>query len=404
MTKKLMLIFLSVIIMSGCMSSSINQLSETSGSLKFSQASTLNPDLVHNINNLAFLLQDKDPVKNAFISSLSIYLALAMTAHGTAHDSYAQFMALLNPNNTDQTVWLEQLKALQGNLNAMKDVKLALSNSLWIRDSFAQKVKADFLQRNTDYFGAMIAAIDFNDPKAVDDINAWVKNNTNKLIEKTIDSIDPATIMFLINTIYFKGEWLNPFAKTATTDRLFHGSSDTSVPFMTQTESFKYAETDALQAILLPYQGNSTGMLIVMGKEDPVPVDSDETFSSVLDALQSASIRLLMPKVDIAATVILNDKLKALGLVQPFVPLEADFSALADADLFISKVLHKSRLKIDEAGTEAAAVTSISIDVTSVPVVDHEMVIDRPFQVFIVDLDNSLILFSGWLNEVKSSE
>jgi serpin B len=123
-----------------------------------------------------------------------------------------------------------------------------------------------------------------------------------------------------------------------------------------------------------------------------------------MDALQSASIKLSMPKVDIAASQILNDKLKALGLVQPFMANEADFSALANADLFISKVLHKSRLKIDEAGTEAAAVTSISIDVTSMPVFDHEMVIDRPFQVFIVDLDNNLILFSGWLNEVKSAE
>ena len=404
MTKKLVLIFLSLILMSACTSSSITKLSETSGSLKFSQAAALNPDLVRNINNLAFLLQDKDPSKNAFISSLSIYLALAMTSHGAANDSYAQFMALLNPDNTDQTVWLEQLKTLQGNLNAMKDVKLALSNSLWIRDSFAQKVKTDFLQRNKDYFGAMIASIDFNDPKAVDDINAWVKTNTNKLIEKTLESIDPFTIMFLINTIYFKGEWIQPFEKAATSDRLFHGSSDSSVPFMTQTESFKYAETDQLQAILLPYQGNSTGMLIVMGKEESVPIDSNETFSSVMDALQSASIKLYMPKVDIAASQILNDKLKALGLVQPFMANEADFSALANADLFISKVLHKSRLKIDEAGTEAAAVTSISIDVTSMPVFDHEMVIDRPFQVFIVDLDNNLILFSGWLNEVKSAE
>lgn len=404
MAKKLTLIFLSLFVMSGCTSSSITKLSETSGSLSFSQSATLDSMLVHNINNLAFLLQEDNPDKNAFISSLSIYLALAMTSHGAAGESYDQFMALLNPEGPDQSAWLAQIKALQGNLNAMKDVKLALSNSLWIRDSFADKVKADFLQRNKDYFGAMVAALDFDDPQAVNDINDWVKTNTNKLIEKTLDSIDPSTILFLINTIYFKGEWIQPFVKASTTDRLFHGSSDKTVPFMTQVDTFKYAQTDQHQAILLPYKGNSTGMLIVMGKADQVPIDSVEAFNSVLNSLETSSVRLTMPKVDIAASQILNTKLMALGLSQPFIAGQADFSAMADADLFISKVLHKSRLKIDEAGTEAAAVTVISIDVTSMPQVDHEMTIDRPFQVFIVDLDNKLILFSGWLNEVMSQE
>ena len=107
-----------------------------------------------------------------------------------------------------------------------------------------------------------------------------------------------------------------------------------------------------------------------------------------------------MPKVDITTSLVLNDKLSTLGLRDPFIAGVADFSRLSDEELFIIKILHKTHLKIDEKGTEAAAATVVIIDVTSVPVVDHEMIVDHPFQLYIVDLENNLILFSGLLNEV----
>jgi serpin B len=313
-------------------------------------------------------------------------------------------MALLNPQGLSETEWLAQLKTIQGNLNATEKVKIVLSNSLWIRDSFADQVKSDFLTRNKDYFGAMIATADFNKAQAVDDINAWVKKNTNNMIEKVIDGIDPSTIMFLINTIYFKGSWLSPFEAKATQDALFHGSVDKTVKFMSQIGSFKVSETDDYQAILMPYEGNTTGMLIVMGKNDPLVIDSDLAFQNVMASLQNTSVKIQMPKVDIATSMILNDKLSGLGLTDPFIAGVADFSRLSDAELFISKVLHKTHLKIDEKGTEAAAATTVIIDVTSMPTYDHEIVIDHPFQAYIVDLENNLILFSGLLNDVQATE
>lgn len=404
MIKKLSVLCLSLLVMSACVSSSITKLSETSGSLTYSQASQLDPDLITNINTLAFYLQDDGIDQNQFISSLSIYLALAMTSHGTDGTSAQQFKALLNPQNTDETTWLEAIKALQGNLNAMEKVKIALSNSLWIRDSFASEVKADFLKRNQDYFGAMIASVDFDQPSAVDDINGWVKKNTNKLIDKVIDSIDPSTIMFLINTIYFKGNWLSPFEVNETHDAVFHGSTEKTVKFMSQIGSFKYVENEAYQAILMPYEGNATGMLIVLGKNETNPIRNDADFNAVLDAMTNTSVKITMPKVDIATKLNLIEPLKALGLVDPFISGTADFSRLADAELYISKIFHKARLKIDEKGTEAAAVTVVIIDETSLPVADVTMTIDRPFQVFIIDQDNQLILFSGSIQDVQSAE
>ncbi len=404
MLKKIGMTFLSLILVSGCTTSSIKNLSKTTGSLKLAQSAQLDPDLIKGINDLAFKLQDKNPSENEFMSALSIYLALAMTSHGTANASYDQFMDLLNPNDLDQTEWLSQLRDLQGNLNASREVKIALSNSLWIRDAFAKQVKADFLKRNETYFGAMVAALDFDSPSAVDDINTWVKKNTNKLIEKTLDQINPSTIMFLINTIYFKGDWVNPFDKNKTTDRTFYGITEEHVKFMNQIGSYLYHEGEDHQSVLLPYESNKVGMLIVMGNQGQVVVDSSETFKAELEALKSTRITLRLPKVDIATKRILNEDLIKLGLSDPFDASKADFSNLADADLFISQVLHKARLLIDEEGTEAAAVTSVSIDTTSIEITDYEMSIDHPFQVFIVDLEQNLILFSGYLNDVQASE
>lgn len=403
MKKKFLCVILSLFVLSGCTTSSITNLSHTTGSLTLSQVSDIDPDLVKNINDLAFKLQNSSE-KNVFLSSLSIYLALAMTSHGTDAVSYDQFMSLLNPKGLDETEWLSQLRALQGNLNASSPVKISLSNSIWIKDAFKDQVKEDFLARNKEYFGAFIAALDFSKASSLDEINGWVKKNTNKLIDKVLQEIDPATVMILINTIYFKGDWSSKFDKADTKDGIFHGLSDETVKFMNQTKAYLYHENDQRQSILLPYEGNKIGMLIVMGKDNSTQISSNDQFLNELNALQLSSVDLKMPKVDIATSMKLNDSLIALGLSDPFDSNLADFSRLAQADLYIGKVLHKARLIIDEEGTEAAAATTVIIDVTSMPTSDHQMTVDHPFQVFIVDLENNMILFSGSINDVNASE
>jgi len=403
MKKKIFSLMLSLLVISGCTTSSITNLSHTTGSLTLSQESDLDPELVKNINDLAFKLQTSSD-KNVFLSSLSIYLALAMTSHGSDAVSYDQFMSLLNPKGLEEKEWLAQLRALQGNLNASSPVKISLSNSIWMKDTFKDQVKEDFLSRNKEYFGAFIAALDFSKASSLDEINGWVKKNTNKLIDKVLQEIDPATVMILINTIYFKGDWASKFDKADTKDGIFHGFSDETVKFMNQTGSYLYHENDQRQSILLPYEGNKIGMLIVMGKDNSTQITSNDQFLTELSALQLSSVDLKMPKVDIATSMKLNDSLIALGLSDPFDSHLADFSRLAQADLYIGKVLHKARLIIDEEGTEAAAATTVIIDVTSIPTSEYQMTVDHPFQVFIVDLESNMILFSGSINDVNASE
>jgi len=401
MKKIIFKLSLSLLLLSGCTSSSIINLSNTSGSLLFSAESSLDSQVVNQINTLAFMLQDNTSLDNTFNSALSIYLALAMTSHGTAGLSYDQFKALLNPTNLDETQWLAQLKALQGNLNAASSVKISLSNSIWIKEDFAKEVKQTFLERNKEYFGAFVAALDFSQSQSVDEINGWVKKNTNKLIDKVIETIDPATVMILINTIYFKGNWLSQFKESETFNRTFTGTYNQQVKFMNQTGSFAYHETSDRQSILLPYEGEKIGMLIVMDKNTATPITTPEQFNSELSSLVKTSVTLHLPKVDIATSLNLNDALIAMGLSAPFEPGAADFSRLASADLYISKVLHKARLLMDEKGTEAAAATTVIIDTTSIEIGQVEMSVDHPFQVFIVDLENQLILFSGSIHTVN---
>ena len=405
MKKQFLSFVCSAMLLSACTTSSIHKLSNTTGSLSLKEAAILDAGLVQNINDLAFLIQDETSDKNVFMSSLSIYVALAMASHGTAGDTYRQFADLLIPAGVDQTGWFEQLRALQGNLNVQDPVIIKLANSLWMREDFKDKVKPAFLQRNQDFFGAMIAAMDFAKDSALDEINGWVEKNTNHLIKKTLDKIDPSTVMFLINTIYFKADWLNQFDKAETHDGIFHGKTDVTVSYMNQTNSFNYYEDDAMQAILLPYKGQKTGMVVVLGKNETAPVASSDMLDRLLADMRTASVTLKLPKVDLSTKEILNDKLIALGLSDAFIGGVADFSELSeDGDLYIAEVLHKARLMIDEKGTEAAAVTVIDIRETSIEIGDFEMTVDRPYQIFIVDLENKLILFNGIIQDVSAKE
>jgi serine protease inhibitor len=401
MKKSMIAILCGVFLLSACTSSTIHKLSADTGSLKLKQAAVLNATLVDRINDLTFSIQNEKDQANVFSSGVSIYLALAMTAHGAAGETYKQFIDLLAPGMTDQKAWLEELRVLQGNLNAASPTKIVLGNSIWLRDTFAKDVKATFLARNTDYFGAMIAALDFNDPQAVKDINDWVRNNTNKLIDKAVETIDPSTMMFLINTIYFKAEWKDKFDNNDTANGVFHGKTDVTTKFMNRTGAYPYVENDQYQAILLPYNDGKTGMVVILGKDRTAPIDSNEALKSLMNDMQTKSVGFSMPKVNIDTKEVLNDKLVALGLTDAFA--NADFSGITgNHDLYIDTVIHKAKLIIDEKGTEAAAMTVVTVKETSINTGDVQMKVDRPFQIFIVDLKNQLILFNGIIKQVTN--
>jgi len=403
--KKISIIFTALfLLLSGCNSKNYNYtvLADTKGSLSSLPAENIAAGVVSTINDFNFKLSSlSDAQKNVFYSTLSIYLALSMTYHGASQATYDEFTQLLNPSKQNQSAFLKDVRSIQAAIANYPETKVKLANSIWMRDTFAKDVEADFLTRNKDYFGAMIAALDFTKSSSIDEINSWVDTNTEHRIQKVIDSIDPNAQMFLINTIYFKADWLMEFAKDSNHQGVFHSDTDIDVTMMHMSENMPYVENTKYQAVQLNYKDQKTSMLIVLGKNSEIPITSNNQYNQLVKGFQNTSVDLTMPKVNITTEESLAQTLQSLGLTKAFDPNQADFSALSktalDRQLYIMDVLHKATLTIDEKGTEAAAATTVIVGDTSMPLNQAILLIDHPYQLFIIDNESKLILFSGFI-------
>jgi len=340
--------------------------------------------------------------KNTFISPASIYLALSMTYNGAAGTTAQEMAQVLSAGDISLEALNTSNKDLQNLLLSNSISTFELSNSIWIRDTFASDVKEDFLQRNKDYYGTMTAALDFDDDASVKRINNWVKDSTNDKIDKAIEgAIDPDTMMYLINTIYFKGDWAQPFKAEDTEKADFFSMGGTeSVDMMSATLSLNYMENDLFQAALLPYKDEETSMLVLLPKNDlsdVLPQITGENLTAWLSALSGArsSVQLKLPIMHLEYDADLIPSLKKMGMPTAFTD-SADFSNMASGGgLCISEVQHKTFLAVDEKGTEAAAMTKVGMNETSMPISDKIMTVDHPFLVGIVNNKSGAVLFLG---------
>jgi len=339
---------------------------------------------------------------NVFISPLSVGMALGMAYNGAAgatQDSMQRTleldgMSLPEVNEAYQTL----IQLLQG-LDPTVDFLLA--NSIWYRQDIT--VAAAFLDNMRTYFGAEIQELDFGAADAAGIINGWVRDATKGRIESIVTPpIDSQTIMFLINAVYFKGAWTYRFDRDRTHDAAFtrHDGTTTTVSLMSHGEEVPvHAHFGAGYAVVdLPYGGGAYAMTIVL-PDDPAAAASlsrdltQEQWNGWIAALDSTSIWVSLPKWKLEQEYTLNDVLKALGMTIAFEPLEADFSNMAPGlQAFISRVKHKTFIEVDEEGTEAAAVTSVEVGVTSAP---PTFVVDHPFVFAIRERLSGTILFIG---------
>jgi serpin B len=280
-----------------------------------------------------------------------------------------------------------------------------------MRDGYEEFVRDDFLSINKEYYGAFIAALDFNDPGSSKAINNWVKDNTNGLIDKIVeDQINPMTVMFLINTVYFKADWMETFDKNLTRDDTFYAKTSKQVKFMNQDAVFPYVETDDYQAVMLPYKEFESSMIVFLpkdGKDIPLTVELyQEIFNAmnqqIVSAYKGKLIRLSLPKMELSTEVKLVETLKELGITDAFDSQKADFTKMSSTalqdQLHIANVLHKAVLKVDEKGTEAAAATSVEMGVTSMPMIDASMIVNRPFTLVLADATGAVIFMGNVLD------
>ena len=379
----------------------------------------LNPQLLRANTRFSFDLfssiRETRSDENILISPVSVAIALAMAQNGASGETQQAISTTLRMPETDLTTanafyeaLLEQMQAFQdesGDETEAEngDIQLAIANSLWGRDDVA--FKESFLDQVAGAFNAEISTLDFATPDAPGVINQWVSEKTQGRIPQIIDTISPDEVLFLINAVYFNGNWTMAFDPEQTSDRPFTllDGTDVQLPLMTQAAQFQYLENDDFQAVQLPYGENKRFRMVIWLPSQgsnwtdflaTLTADGWDIWQSQF-AAQQGMVRL--PKFTLDDTMSLNSTLRSLGMAIAFDPNQADFSQLSDTPTRISQVNHRTFMDVTETGTEAAATTSIGFSVTSIqtPVEPFEMVIDRPFALGIYDSETSVFLFLG---------
>lgn len=350
--------------------------------------------------------EDKD--KNIFISPLSVSMALGMTYNGAAGTTREAMQKALELSGLTIEEVNKSYKSLLELLSQLDPkVRFQVANSIWYRKGMS--FEQEFIDLNKTYFDALVSELDFDDPKAAEAINGWVDENTNGRITQIVDPpIDPMMVMFLINAIYFKGTWTYEFDKELTKDADFSlpdGSKKRS-KLMTREDKFQYFENSDFQAIDLPYGDGDFTMIVFLPRmskdiDSLIAEFSQENWNRWISNFSERKGTLELPRFTLKYELKLNDVLKALGMTIAFQPFAADFSNMykGPQDLYISEVKHKTFVEVNEEGTEAAAVTSVGVAMTSVDPTVFWMRVDRPFIFAIRENKSQTLLFVGKIVE-----
>ncbi len=341
--------------------------------------------------------------KNYFVSPLSLHIALGMLLNGADNKSKAEIETVLRLTG-NQTENNEIYKNLIENL-PIADAKVInkIANSVWYRNDFS--VEKGFLTNLQTYFMATVLAEDFSKTTTVDKINKWASENTNAKIKKVLNEISADQVMFIMNALYFKGDWKIPFDKKNTVDAEFSNlnGSKKSVKMMNMTDKISYLKQANYHAVRLPYGSGNYSMTILM----PLPENTNLTVNEIINKLDTAEWNainkilaeqktiLSLPKFGMEYEIKLNKILSSMGMPAVFGP-QADLSKISPpaGKLVVGFVKQNTYVAVDEVGTEAAAVTTIGIELTSAPILP-EFIANRPFVFLISEKQSNTIMFVG---------
>jgi serine protease inhibitor len=346
-------------------------------------------------------LQLKDHGKNVFYSPLSVSLALSMAYNGAAGETKEAMRRTLKTEGLSLNELNGASAALINSLRSSDPkIELAIANSLWARREV--KFREDFLLRNRQFFAAEAASLDFGAPSALATINNWVSRNTKSKIPSIVDRIKPDDVMFLINAVYFKGQWEKKFKTELTKNEPFYPLTgpQKEIPMMSQSGNYPYYRGDKFQAVRLFYGDKSASLDLFLPDKDTSIDDllkrlSLEQFRLWTGSFHQASGVIKIPRFKMDYEGSLNDPLKAVGMGIAFVGGKADFSGMrGQNDLYISDVRHKAVVEVNEEGTEAAAATSVGVMKRSA-IPRFTFIADHPFLMMIRDQRTDALLFMG---------
>lgn len=346
-------------------------------------------------------LAREDAGKNVFISPASVSIALTMLYNGAvgetreamANTLALQGMSLEEINRANAAL----MEALRG---ADPEVRLAIANSLWAAADAA--FRSSFVQRNRAFYDAEVRAVDFDDPATLAQINGWVKEKTEGKIEEILSRLDPLTLLVLINAIYFKGKWVEPFDEERTEERPFTllDGSQKQHPMMSRFGSYRYYRGEGFQAVRLPYGQGRVSMYVFLpdrgvGLEAFQRRLTAENWDGWMARFREMEGRVVLPRFKLSYGKTLNEALQVLGMGIAFEG-RADFSDMCAERAWISLVIHKTFVEVNEEGTEAAAATAVMmVMAVMAPQETFEMIVDRPFFCAIRDDETGALLFMG---------
>lgn len=360
--------------------------------------------------NLFQQLNQSEEAKNQFFSPYSIHQALAMTMNGNEGEVKQEFLKVLQMQGMNKDQANQAVKDLTSFLLEVDSkVKLTIANGIWYKEGYM--VQAPFAAIAKNYFRAEVAPLDMFNPNSVNIINNWIAQQTNNLIREMLDQIPANAVMYLVNAIYFKGDWTYNFPKANTKKEKFTlrnrqevmvdmmdmgGASDLNVSF---NQGLTYVE--------IPYSSEQYNMGVVFNQSGDLsqiaPQLTLENLNNWRSNAQKRGVILKMPKFKMSYKIEnMKADLMAMGLIRPFAYHPDNFTLLFSNptdDLKISRVIHQAFIEVDEKGTEAAAATIVEVTerFSAGPSGPIRITLDRPFIFFIQEKHSGAILFMGKL-------
>lgn len=340
--------------------------------------------------------------KNMLLSPVSILSAMGMTGNGALENTRVEMEEVfgMKMENLNELLYL-----YRSSLPDKEKLKVHVANSIWFREGGAVDVEEDFLQLNASYYNASIYRAPFDD-STVKDINLWVKEKTKEMIPEILEEIPEDAVMYLINALAFEGEWAKIYSEDQIRDGVFRNmeGAEEEVKMMHSEETL-YLEDEHTLGFLKPYADGDFVFAALLPKDESQSigeyVDSltGEGLSDLLQNVEETAVTAMMPKFRTEYKVELSGVFQSMGIQDAFNPDLANLRALGTSpigNLYISRVLHKTFIDVNERGTKAGAVTAVEVKAESAGPLEPKIVnLDRPFAYMILDRESGLPLFIG---------
>ena len=342
--------------------------------------------------------------ENVLLSPLSVILALYMTANGADGKTKDQMIQVLGDDLNDY------LKAYQIRLPHGDGYKMHIANGIWFRDDATLKVNDDFLKTNEHYFDAALYKAPFNETTCKE-INNWVKEHTDGMIDSILDEISADAMLYLINALSFDAEWERIYRESSVFEGQIFTKEDGTKQKTTlmYSEESTYLEDKKATGFVKYYKDRKYAFVALLPKEGVTMAEyveylNAENFHKLMSKAKTTTVNAALPKFETEYDILLNDVLIKMGMTDAFLGSKADFSKMAtcdDGNLYISRVLHKTFIAVDERGTKAGAVTAVEMTKDSAMMESYTVRLDRPFVYMLIDCETNQPLFIGTMTDVE---